>query len=663
MAIAPTSLYLSGLASGIDTRSLIDQIVSLRRRPITRLQNEQSGLTSRSAALATLISQLQTLRKKAEALSETSLFANNRVATSSDLSIASASTGSLTPMGTYGFKFFQLATTSVQSGATNVALGVNTGQAVTSTAAGFATAVTAGTFTVNSRQITVSTSDTLDNVLNNINTAGAGVTAFYDSASDKITLSSGSAIVLGSGADTSNFLQAARLSSNGTSSVTSSTKVGGINLGDTLASARFRTALTTSGGSGQFSINGVSINFTTADTVNDVLSRINSSAAGVTAAYDSSNDRVVLTNKETGSTNITMSDVTGNFLAAARVSSGTLTTGQDLLYTLNDGALMTSRSNTLTEDETGVAGLTVTAKKAAPVPTALLSSFNNGQDTFDTVADNSYTTGTAIKFMTSGSLPGVDTLNTYYLRPVDSNTFKVYQTADDAFADNNEVNLNGSLSGTNRVVSAAPASVTVTVGSDTSAIKEAITDFVETFNQTQSLLSLQTAVSTSASGKVTAGVLSDDRDVTQLASALRSKAMGDVSGLSGTIKRLQSLGYTSDGYSNQLTLKDSSALDNALANSLDDLTTLFSDSSSGVGTRLDQYLEGLIGDNGSLLTRQNSLATQSSRIDTQIGDVEGRVEAERQRLVQMFASMEQAVLRSNKQSEFIRQRFFGAISS
>jgi len=80
--------------------------------------------------------------------------------------------------------------------------------------AGFATAVTSGNFTINGVVFAVSSSgDNLADLIQKINQSSAGVTASYDSTTGKIALTSNTAgpqgIVLGSGGDTSNFLQAA----------------------------------------------------------------------------------------------------------------------------------------------------------------------------------------------------------------------------------------------------------------------------------------------------------------------------------------------------------------------------------------------------------------------------------------------------------------------
>lgn len=59
-----------------------------------------------------------------------------------------------------------------------------------------------------------------------------------------------------------------------------------------------------------------------------------------------------------------MEDVTGNFLAATGLSSGSLQRGRDLLYTVNGGGEMSSQSNVISQDSSGIAGLSVTVLKA-----------------------------------------------------------------------------------------------------------------------------------------------------------------------------------------------------------------------------------------------------------------------------------------------------------
>ncbi|HTJ27765.1 MAG TPA: flagellar filament capping protein FliD, partial [Candidatus Limnocylindria bacterium] len=87
--------------------------------------------------------------------------------------------------------------------------------------AGFATAVTAGTFTINGVQFTVDpTGQNLADVITKINDSSAGVIAAYDPTTGQISLTSKTSgpqsIALGAANDTSNFLQAAGFLQNAT---------------------------------------------------------------------------------------------------------------------------------------------------------------------------------------------------------------------------------------------------------------------------------------------------------------------------------------------------------------------------------------------------------------------------------------------------------------
>ena len=82
-------------------------------------------------------------------------------------------------------------------------------------AAGFVAPVTAGTFTINGVKISVSASQNLSDILNEINSSTAGVTAVFNAVTGQIQLTNANSgpqsIVLGATGDTSNFLTAAGL--------------------------------------------------------------------------------------------------------------------------------------------------------------------------------------------------------------------------------------------------------------------------------------------------------------------------------------------------------------------------------------------------------------------------------------------------------------------
>ena len=77
------NLSLAGLASGMDWKSLVDQLMQIEATPITRLQREQSTNSSQSTALSNLSTKLTALQTAAQSLKDASLF-TGRTATSSN---------------------------------------------------------------------------------------------------------------------------------------------------------------------------------------------------------------------------------------------------------------------------------------------------------------------------------------------------------------------------------------------------------------------------------------------------------------------------------------------------------------------------------------------------------------------------------------------------
>lgn len=457
-----SSLSLSGLASGLDWKSLISQLADVERSRENVLYSEQNDLDKQNSALSTIKTELTSLQTLVTKLKDPTFF-DTRTATASDSTVASATVTTSANVGTYSFDITQLATAAVLQG--NAGAGGNLSatsdvSGLSLTSAPFATQANTGTFTVSGKQITVESTDTLQNVFDKISSATEGaVSASYDPDSDTISLTGSSEIVLGSATDTSNFLQVAKLANNGSGAVTSSGKLGAVRVIGTIAQSNLANGISDGGaGEGVFRINGVDIHFSaTGDSFSNVIDRINSSAANVTASYDAINNRFALTNKTTGDVGVAVEDVTGNFMAATGLmgDGAALAHGKNLLYTVNNGSQLSSQTNTITSASSGIAGLSV----------SVLS-----KDTFS-----------------------------------------------------------------------------VTVGSDTTKIKSTITSFITQYNKVQSVINAQTASSTSAAGKVTSGVLSGDQDTETLNSTLRNLVNDSVSGLSGTLKSLTDLGFTSNG--------------------------------------------------------------------------------------------------------------------
>lgn len=364
------SLQLSGLASGFDWKTLVDQLMEVERAPADRLAAEKVLNTQKTTALSGLDTKLTALQTSATALKNVELFSRRNATLSTTGSTWSARAAATTAAGNYAINVTQLATTARREGTGDIAQGL----AATSDVSGLtiatlptAAAVSAGTFSVNGQKVTVALTDSLQSVFDAIGTATAGeVTASYDPVADKVTLAGATGpVTLGAANDSSNFLAVLRLANNGTDTIASATSLGAVKTSSPLASAGLRTAVASPTGS--FTLNGVSISYDTAtDSLAGILSRISASAAGVTASYDTAADRVVLTNKTTGDVGLSVSEAAGGLLAALGVTAGAgFVRGDNAEFTLNGGATLTSASNTLEAAAHGVAGLSVTVTSEA----------------------------------------------------------------------------------------------------------------------------------------------------------------------------------------------------------------------------------------------------------------------------------------------------------
>jgi len=417
-----SSLALAGLASGINWTNIINDMAAAEAAPITQWQGQQTTLNSENSAYKTIGTDLTNLKNDVTTLSSASFF-QSTTSSSSNSDVATASTQSGTPVGAYTFSVSQLATAAAQNGSTISAQPIGSADVALDDSA-FADPITAGTFTVNGQTITVAATDTLQSVFNQISTAtGGSVTAGYDSTSDEITLSSNSPITLGSSADTSNFLQATQLYTNGLGSVTSLSALAGISINAPADQANLATAITNGvSGQGSFKINGVTINYNaSSDSINDVLQSINNSDAGVTASYDGANNRFVLTNNNTGELGMTLQDVSGNFLAATGLSSGALQAGANLQYSINGSNPMTSESNTIDASSLGLTGLSITALDTgstsitvSPDTTSIATAITNFVNDYNTVQNyiSSQTTASTTTTSTTGSTGSTTTTTT-----------------------------------------------------------------------------------------------------------------------------------------------------------------------------------------------------------------------------------------------------------
>ncbi len=222
------SLQLSGLASGMDWQSVVEQLMELERFPIRRMEADKALNDQKSVELGILRTRMGTLKTAANALTNADLW-NARSTELSDtdttLISASAATGTLT--GEYVISDATVASASVLKGQADITPNITTGSLLN--ALDVATPISTGTFSIDGTIFTISSTGGassgtniylddpggLGNVASAIQ-AQLGGTYQVSIAGGRMHIMNNDEILVGHPDDTSNFLAVMKLFSDTT---------------------------------------------------------------------------------------------------------------------------------------------------------------------------------------------------------------------------------------------------------------------------------------------------------------------------------------------------------------------------------------------------------------------------------------------------------------
>ena len=354
---------------------------------------------------------------------------------------------------------------------------------------------------------------------------------------------------------------------------------------------------------------------------------------------------------------------------------GSLSRGNDILYSLNGGDILTSHSNTITEDSSGVSGLSVTGDvTGSGVRVDTIDASNNVITTTDS---HGLATGDIVRLYTPATLMGgVSSKTDYYVRALSGSRISLHTSSTDAAAGTNVVDITGDGTGDQYILGAAPPALSVTVSADIDKVKLAVKGFVGQISKIQSLIGMHTTVTTDSDGKVTAGTLSNDRLVSEIAANLRQKTMGEITGTGSNFDRLSDLGFSGNGYDNQISLTDENTLDTILREKMGDLEKFFAteetqagvagatadyQAEEGMAEGMEDYTALLLGDvygtEGALVDHRDNYTKEIDRINKSIVELEKRVQFTKEKLTRSFVEMEQAQSKSNQEMQFLMKRF------
>jgi flagellar capping protein FliD len=685
-------MALSGLASGFDWKSIVDQLIEVSRAPQNRMRREQTTNSQKSSALDEIRGKLASLKTSVAALNSPDSLLKKSATIADKNSNWTATATKDTPAGDYNVEMISEATTTVFNGAQGFIAGFPDGNLLSQSWMG--APLTLGTFTINGTSISIDANTKWNDPVDPSNSLVHKISAIPDLTAsfvnDKISISSLSQINLGAASDTSNFLQLARLFNNGGNTVISDAQsqsgIAKLNLNVPLSSSSsnfYDFGVPLSGGS--ILVNGKSINVNSSMTGQDVLNAITNSQAGVTASYDSANGRIVLKNKTPGNGQITVQDVGGGNIAARFGINTTagfysqnppiLLEGKNAAFRIN-GQVFQSKSSTLTEAEHGIKGLTINANSLS---TSLSSVTNNtAANGFNPLGSN-YTAG-------ANGDPVVTPAAYSYLsfpKPLASNisvgsivsgpnippgtTVSHVQADMPMHTVGTTAVMISSLPGGNVPVGStitftnSYTPTKITVAGDTSAAKDALNDFVAKYNDVQNTIEKHTKVTVNGT-KVTSSILSGNQELNILARSLRS-SLFQSAGLTGTVNRLSDLGITSMGIQNTISLSNATALESKLSSAADDLANFFKTPTTGFVARFDKLLNSVVTESGSAAgsfkARQDSISKQNSSIDKQIEDMERRLASQRAMLESSFIAMERAQSGFQQQSAYLAKTFNG----
>jgi flagellar hook-associated protein 2 len=167
----------AGIGSGLDVNSIVTQLMAIERQPLTALQTKATSIQSTVSEYGKIKSDISTLRDLAAKLASTTTWGQT-TATASSAAVTATTSGNATT-GAYSVEVQTLASaqtvatgvlpasTTVGTGTLHIELGSWDTNQTTFTAKTGATAV----------DVAIAATDTLSDVRDKINAAGAGVTA------------------------------------------------------------------------------------------------------------------------------------------------------------------------------------------------------------------------------------------------------------------------------------------------------------------------------------------------------------------------------------------------------------------------------------------------------------------------------------------------------
>ncbi len=560
-----SDLSLGGLATGMDTDSIINQLVQLEQRPIINYQQEISELEQTKGAWRDVNSRLDRLEDRTTDLKFAATY-NSRSSSSSNSDVVTATATSDADEANYSISVNSIATNQRIAGSR-----LDDSATAIKDLAGFGAIPVDNNIQINGTDITINNTDTLSDISNKINDADAGVNASI--VDNHLVLES---------TETGKKNEIALVDDNDLFE-----KLGILNTGaddGTLSTNLFdvKDANTALGLSGSFQIDvegGIGSGEITIDetmTLDDINEQINTLSGG-------------------GDLSSEVTGTAGEF--SLSITSGAADSNIKL-------------SNTGTENN---------------VLTDLAFGNRSYKDELQAAEDASIDIN-GISEITSSS-------NTFS-EAVDGMTFNLNPEAESITA-------------------------TVSVTKDTGKATKAVQGFVDQYNSVMNFIDGKTDYDAEEDK---GAILQGDSTAMRLQMRLRELVTSRVKE-NGDYQSLSSVGIEVDR--DGVMSIDNSKFTEALENSPEEVANLFkaesdSEGYNGMAVRMDSYLDQLMQSNTGLIPRRMDLYdNQIEGLNDDIEDVQRKVEMTRERYVQQFAAMEEAISEMQQQQSWMMSQLQG----
>jgi flagellar hook-associated protein 2 len=403
------SISFLGTGSGLPVSEWITALVSSANQPITKLQSKETEVEASKTELSTVKSKYSSLQSSVDTFTDSNIVSafdifENKSASSSNEDYATVTASNNAVIGDYALKIDQLATATVSKSNNSPGASANASTLINQLAnytgkVGTFTMYLNGeahTFQMCDEDDTVDdgvtkiTDNTIGGVVGAINTtlSSKGVTASLGSDGKfNITTDSGavSSISLGSNSDTSNLFTVLQV---GTSASATTAMDGSVTYASqkALSSINIHGSLTDNDANlnstvkaGTFTIGDATFTIDDTTTLKSLINTINSSEdANVTATYDATSNKLVVTSDDKGAKNVKIISGTSNFTDVmgltsttwdgdGKVINSTLATGSQTLgnnakFSIN-GENYEAATNKITSDITGLTGVTINLLK------------------------------------------------------------------------------------------------------------------------------------------------------------------------------------------------------------------------------------------------------------------------------------------------------------